>query len=76
MLASAAGTSLSEAYTALVRGSIFDWQATTTARMWRPMTETLTVATPLILAGLGIFRPTASYAAASWVAIEASRRRL
>lgn len=50
----AAGTSLSEAYTALVRGGIFDWQATTTTRMWRPMTETLTVATPLILAGLGM----------------------
>ena len=50
----AIGVSLSEAYTALLRGGVFDWQAKTTARMWRPLTETLTVATPLILAGLGM----------------------
>ena len=50
----AVGTSLTEAYTALLRGGIFDWQASTPARMWRPITETLTVATPLILAGLGM----------------------
>lgn len=51
---SAVGTSLGNAYTALARGGIFDWQASTPARMWRPITETLTVATPLILAGLGM----------------------
>ncbi|WP_172120263.1 ABC transporter permease [Actinomyces faecalis] len=53
-LLGAVGTSLTEAYTALVRGGLFDWQASTPARMWRPLTETLTVATPLILAGLGM----------------------
>lgn len=50
----AAGTALSEAYSSLVRGSLFDWQANNPMRMWRPITETFTVATPLILAGLGM----------------------
>ncbi|MDU0349403.1 ABC transporter permease [Actinomyces sp. MRS3W] len=50
----AVGTCLAEAYTALFRGGIFDWQASSPARMWRPITETLTVATPLILSGLGM----------------------
>lgn len=50
----AVGTSLSEAYTAMLRGGIFDWQASTPQRMLRPITETLTVATPLIIAGLGM----------------------
>lgn len=43
-----------EAYGALVRGAVFDWQATTFVRMVRPFTETLVAATPLILTGLGI----------------------
>ncbi|SDN47161.1 nucleoside ABC transporter membrane protein [Actinomyces ruminicola] len=50
----AVGSCLAEAYSALLRGGIFDWQASSTARMWRPITETLTVSTPLILAGLGM----------------------
>ncbi|WP_103062171.1 ABC transporter permease [Actinomyces qiguomingii] len=50
----AVGTSLADAYSALARGGVFDWQASSAARMWRPVTETLTVATPLILAGLGM----------------------
>mgnify|MGYP000406035481 CR=1 FL=1 len=50
----AAGSLLARAYSALVRGGVFDWQAATTARMWRPATETLTVSAPLILAGLGM----------------------
>ena len=39
----AVASALTGAYSALVRGGVFDWQATTTARMWRPATETLTV---------------------------------
>ena len=50
----AVGSSLTQAYTSLLRGGVFDWQASTSARMWRPITETFTVATPLILAGLGM----------------------
>ena len=50
----AVASALTGAYSALVRGGVFDWQATTTARMWRPATETLTVSAPLILAGLGM----------------------
>ncbi|WP_368501397.1 ABC transporter permease [Actinomyces sp.] len=50
----AVGTSLTEAYSALLRGSLFNWQAATPTRMLRPITETLTVATPLILSGLGM----------------------
>ena len=51
---SAVATSLTEAYSALLRGSLFNWEAATPTRMVRPITETLTVATPLILAGLGM----------------------
>ncbi|SHE24209.1 ABC transporter permease [Actinomyces glycerinitolerans] len=50
----AVGSCLVDAYAAMLRGGIFDWQASSVARMWRPITETLTVATPLILAGLGM----------------------
>ena len=50
----AVASALTGAYSALMRGGVFDWQATTTARMWRPATETLTVSAPLILAGLGM----------------------
>nr|WP_236863847.1 ABC transporter permease [Brevibacterium daeguense] len=45
---------VSEAYSALFRGAIFDWQADTFVRMIRPLTESLVSATPLILTGLGI----------------------
>lgn len=41
-------------YVAMLRGSVFDWQASSTLRMWRPITETLTNAVPLIFAGLGV----------------------
>lgn len=50
----AAGSTLSEAYSSLLRGSVLDWRATTTVRMIRPITDTLTNATPLIIAGLGM----------------------
>ena len=53
-LISAAWTAVSEAYAALFAGAIYDPRAETFARAIRPLTETLTVATPLILAGLGL----------------------
>lgn len=42
------------AYSALFRGAVFDPQASTTARMFKPITETLTASVPLIFAGLGL----------------------
>ncbi|WP_256840930.1 ABC transporter permease [Ornithinimicrobium cryptoxanthini] len=50
----AAWTAVSDAYVALFRGAVFDFQADTFNRQIRPMTESLTFATPLILAALGI----------------------
>ena len=43
-----------DAYSALFRGAVYDWQAATPQRAIRPITETLVNAVPLILAGLGI----------------------
>lgn len=43
-----------DAYSALFRGAVYDWQASTPQRSIRPITETLVNAVPLILAGLGI----------------------
>ncbi|MDO5634033.1 MAG: ABC transporter permease [Micrococcus sp.] len=51
---SAAWTAISEAYLALFRGAIFNYNGTTTVQMFRPLTETLTVATPLIIVALGV----------------------
>lgn len=42
------------AYTALVRGAIFDYDAWEVADALKPLTETLKYAAPLILAGLGV----------------------
>lgn len=42
------------AYSSLFRGAIYDPQAATVARQFKPITETLTSATPLIFAGLGL----------------------
>ena len=50
----ATASTLSEAYSSLLRGALFDWRATTGVRMIRPITDTLTNATPLIIAGLGM----------------------
>lgn len=50
----AAWNAASSAYIALFQGAVFDWQASTPARAIRPITETLTIATPLILAGLSV----------------------
>ncbi len=46
--------SVSSAYSSLFRGAIYDPQANTLARQFKPITETLTAATPLIFAGLGL----------------------
>ncbi|MEJ5944462.1 ABC transporter permease [Pseudokineococcus basanitobsidens] len=51
---SAVGTAVGGAYTALLQGAVVDWTADTPTRVLRPLTETLTVATPLIGAGLGV----------------------
>ncbi len=45
---------VSGAYYSLFRGAIFDPQAKDVARMFKPITETLVAATPLIFAGLGL----------------------
>ncbi len=50
----AAWTAASSAYIALFQGSVFNFQGETFARMIYPLTQTLTVATPLICAGLGV----------------------
>ncbi|GAA1934286.1 hypothetical protein GCM10009689_12640 [Brevibacterium antiquum] len=47
-------STVGEAYSALFRGAIFDWDARTTERAIRPLTESLVSGTPLILTGLGI----------------------
>jgi ABC-type uncharacterized transport system permease subunit len=46
--------SVSGAYIALFQGSVYNFGAPTFARGIRPLTETLTFATPLIAAGLGV----------------------
>jgi general nucleoside transport system permease protein len=50
----AAWDAASQAYLALFQGAIYDGQAATFTRAIRPITETLTIATPLILAGLSV----------------------
>ena len=47
-------STVGEAYSALFRGAIFDWDARTAERSIRPLTESMVSGTPLILAGLGI----------------------
>lgn len=51
---SAVWDAVSGAYTSLFRGAVFDPQAKTVARQFKPITDTLTSATPLIFAGLGL----------------------
>ncbi len=50
----AAWSAASGAYLALFQGSIFNFEGETFTRMIYPLTQTLTVATPLICAGLGV----------------------
>ncbi len=46
--------SVAGAYSALFQGSVYNFRAKDFARGIRPLTETLTFATPLIVAGLGV----------------------
>ena len=46
--------SIAGAYSALFQGSVFNFRAKDFGRAIRPLTETLTFATPLIVAGLGV----------------------
>ncbi|GMA32164.1 ABC transporter permease [Litorihabitans aurantiacus] len=50
----AAWEAASQAYLALFQGAVYDAQAANFTRAIRPITETLTIATPLILAGLSV----------------------
>lgn len=48
---------VSSAYLALFQGAVFDTSASSFQQAIRPLTESLTVATPLIVAGLGVALP-------------------
>lgn len=50
----AVGDVVGNSYSALFQGAVVNLNGTTFARVIRPITETMTVATPLIFAGLGI----------------------
>ncbi|MDN6748121.1 MAG: ABC transporter permease, partial [Brevibacterium sp.] len=47
-------STVGDAYSALFRGAVFDWNARTTERAIRPLTESLVSGTPLFVTGLGI----------------------
>ncbi|MBF5081563.1 ABC transporter permease [Quadrisphaera sp. INWT6] len=51
---SAGWTAATDAYGAMLRGAVFDPQARSTTAAFRPITETLVVASPLIAAGLAV----------------------
>ena len=51
---SAVGDAVGGAYSALFRGAVYNYDADTFAKAIRPLTQSLTYATPLILAGLGV----------------------
>ncbi|MFI2753494.1 ABC transporter permease [Cellulomonas sp. P22] len=53
-LLGSAWDAVAQAYSALFRGAIIDPGASTFAKAIRPLTETMTVSVPLILAGLGL----------------------
>lgn len=48
------GGSISEAYAAMFKGAIFNYEAKTVAKMFAPITKTLFFAVPLIIAGLAL----------------------
>ena len=50
----AIGRSIGGAYSALFQGSVFNWKRDGFIDQIKPLTETLTFATPLIAAGLGV----------------------
>ncbi len=51
---SAVWDAISGAYSAMFRGAIFNYNLSEPAQQWRPLTETLKYAGPLILGGLGV----------------------
>ncbi|WP_062461490.1 ABC transporter permease [Demequina soli] len=51
---SAIGDALGSAYSAMFNGAVLNTQAESFAAMIKPLTQTLTMATPLIFAGLGL----------------------
>ena len=51
---SALWEAISGAYSAMFRGAIFNYNLTEPAQQWRPLTETLKFAGPLIAGGLGV----------------------
>lgn len=50
----AIGKAIGGAYSALFQGSVFNWKRDSFVDQIKPLTETLTFATPLIAAGLGV----------------------
>lgn len=50
----AAGSAVGDAYAALFRGSVYNYRADTVVAAFRPLTETLRFAGPLIAGGLGV----------------------
>jgi simple sugar transport system permease protein len=53
-LLSKAWTTVRDAYSALLRGAVYDWTADSTTKSFRPLTESLVFATPLMAAGLAV----------------------
>ena len=51
---SALWDAISGAYSAMFRGAVFNYNLTEPAQQWRPLTETLKFAGPLVLGGLGV----------------------
>ncbi|WP_367650742.1 ABC transporter permease [Nocardioides sp. zg-1308] len=45
---------ISGAYSAMFRGAVFNYNLTEPAQQWRPLTETMKFAGPLVLGGLGV----------------------
>ena len=48
------GQTIMDGYAALFKGAIFNFEATDSVDMFRPITETLRLSAPLIMAGLGV----------------------
>ncbi|MBR5950587.1 MAG: ABC transporter permease [Actinomycetaceae bacterium] len=48
------GGNVGDAYAAMFKGSIFNYEAKSTAKMFAPLTKTIFFATPLIIAGLAL----------------------
>ncbi len=51
---SAVWEAISGAYSAMFRGAIFNYNLSEPAQQWRPLTETLKFAGPLVVGGLGV----------------------